>query len=129
MRSKNRKIMILQVGEEPYLVRNQVTQLSSRYFWPLPWTDKSLSLIVLSTNLIRQFTSLACSPCRREFLSLHTICTTAWNVYRTRKSLVGVSLGLEKIINYITPYGCEGILKQPPNKRLPNLIWLPTTKE
>ena len=97
MSSKNQKIMILQVGDEPCLVRNQVTKLSSRYFWPLPWNDKSLSLMVLSTNLIRQFTSLACSPCRREFISLHTVCFAAWNVYRTRKSFVGVSLGLEKI--------------------------------
>lgn len=54
---------------------NQAIKPPSRCLCPFPLTESSFSLMVLSMNLIKYATSRGCSPCLREFFSLHIVCT------------------------------------------------------
>ena len=74
---------------------NQAHKLSSRYIFPFPLTASSFSRMSLSTHLISNLSSLGCSPCLRAFLSLHTLCTRAWKVYRMMNNSVAVKLDLD----------------------------------
>ena len=76
-------------------IPNQVLNLSSRYFWPFPFTESNMSLIVLSTNLIKQLASCGCSPCLLALRYLQIVCIVACRAYRRIKVFVGVSLGLD----------------------------------
>lgn len=107
---------IFHAEEESWaFVPNQVINPSSRYVFPFPWTDNNLRRTVLSTSLIRVFSSRGCSPCRRALRSVHILWIKVASIEDKKALCWEEFLGAWYDVDYIILYCSKMLSKEPPN--------------